>query len=121
MQKGISLSECLICLVIVALLATIGLPSYRHQQLKAHRMNAQTRLHGYALGQGEYRLDNVSYANSEQLGMQPTDRYQFDVMSVTGATFTLRAKAINQQKADVGCEILLIDQSMLGQPKDCWQ
>ncbi|MEP4145677.1 MAG: type IV pilin protein [Halioglobus sp.] len=67
-DRGFTLVELMIVLVIVAVLAGIALPAYQDQVRKANRADAQSYLLEVAQKQQLYFNDSRSYATKVQLG-----------------------------------------------------
>ncbi len=61
-QRGVSIVELLVAMVILAVLAAIALPSYLGQQRKGSRAAAQSLLVNIANRQAQYILDARNYA-----------------------------------------------------------
>ncbi len=62
--SGFTLIEVMITIVIVAILMSVALPSYRSSVLKAKRSAAKTILTSIASKQETYRMDNKTYADT---------------------------------------------------------
>jgi len=61
-QRGLTLVELLISMVIVAVLAAVALPTYQGQLRKGNRAAAQALLVNIANRQAQYMLDARNYA-----------------------------------------------------------
>jgi type IV pilus assembly protein PilE len=61
-QAGVTLIELMIVVVIVAILGTIAVPSYRHYTIRAHRTEAKTALMRLQVKQEGYYLQHNEYA-----------------------------------------------------------
>ncbi|WP_279253728.1 type IV pilin protein [Candidatus Seongchinamella marina] len=68
LQRGFTLVELMIVVVIVAVLAGIALPAYQDSVRKANRSKAQSYLMEVAQRQQLYFNDSRSYATKVQLG-----------------------------------------------------
>jgi type IV pilus assembly protein PilE len=62
-QAGATLIELMIVVVIVAILATIAVPSYRRYTIRAHRTEAKTALLRLQTKQEGYYLQHHEYAS----------------------------------------------------------
>ena len=63
-NRGMTLVELLIVVAIVAILASVALPSWNSQVQKARRADARNTLMFVQVEQEKYRADNGSYASS---------------------------------------------------------
>lgn len=74
--KGFSLIEVMITVVIVAILASIAVPSYRQYVLRANRTVAKTALTDLVARQEGYKVDRKRYALSlDKLGFGAATLY----------------------------------------------
>jgi type IV pilus assembly protein PilE len=132
-QKGMTLVELLIVVVIVAILATIALPSWNSQVQKARRADARNTLMVVQVEQEKYRADNGSYASSmSDLGLSAynstsRDYYNVSIVSSSATAFVASA-APNTNGGQNGdsCGTFAINQSGLdgsgsyASISDCW-
>jgi type IV pilus assembly protein PilE len=108
MQKrnGFSLIELLIVIVIVGILASIALPSYRQYIIRSKRRAAQTALVDIANREQQYFIANRAYADDGDLGyVLPDDvgeNYTFDITLDAGPppTFTITFTPTGDQAVD---------------------
>jgi type IV pilus assembly protein PilE len=125
-EKGFTLVELMVVVSIVAVLATIALPSYNGYVTKTNRSVAKAKLLDASSRMELYFLNNKTYdttdmtklgyvndplhVNNEGSTADP-DRsiYQLDVKSSTAASYTLAAVAENRQAADVLCTELTLN------------
>ena len=63
-KNGFTLIELLIALVIIAILASIAIPSYESYLRKGRRVDAKNALSALQLAQEKYRGNNTAYSNS---------------------------------------------------------
>ena len=144
---GFTLIELMIAVVIVSILATIAIPSYRSYVLRNNRAVAKRVLTELSAKQEGFYLRQRAYATTftAMVGIASTDPaivfvdragqykvnatdagviYRIDFpVAPTMAAFTLRATALNNQAADTDCATLSL--SSAGQKSassvDCWE
>ena len=131
-RRGFTLVELAIVLALIAVLATLALPSYQGVVRKSRRAEAQAALLELVLRQERWRADHPEYAPSAaDLGAAgPRDRsaryYRIEVVDSTSTTFTVRAEAVagrgqeHDRQGEVMCSPLEIDQSRRRLPVGCW-
>lgn len=129
---GFTLVELAIVLALVAVLATLALPSYQGVVRKSRRVEAQAMLLDMALRQERWRTDHSEYARTAaDIGAAgPQDRsvryYRIEIVDSTSTTFKVRAEAVaglgqeHDRQGGVGCSLLQIDQSRVRLPVGCW-
>lgn len=125
-EKGFSLFELLIVLVIISILASISYPIYTHALIKSHRTEAKIALMNLANRLESYYLENNnSYmgANLSKLHFKKTtdkNLYQLSLKS-TPNTYQLFASATF---SDPECSRLMLNQlgekTSTGSLKQCW-
>jgi len=124
-MNGVTLIELMIVIVVVAILASIAVPSYRSYVLRTHRVEAKTALLNLAAAQEKFYLVNNTYATNAQLDDAPPDGLGLPATTENGwytiaianganaAGFTATATAAGAQTADGDCATFTINQ--LGQ------
>jgi type IV pilus assembly protein PilE len=134
-QKAFSLLELMIALAIVAIIATIAVPSYQKYTYLARRQGAIADLLKLSLFQERYRITHDSYA-SEQIikdqngGQLPISTsgnyYSFNVSGTSATTYTLTATASSTHSQDqdtvsgTPCSVLTLDAQGNKSPAACW-
>ena len=122
-NKGFTIIELMIVLVIVALLLALAYPSYIQYVRKSKRGEAQQLLMNWSVNQEIWRSNNTSYNNTNAL--QPDHPlYQFSVAADT-TSYTLTATAQGDQASDVArdgtsCTPLTLNQNGVKLPAVCW-
>lgn len=123
-QSGFTLVEVMIVVAIVAILASIALPSYQEHVRRGHRAAAQTEMMDIASRQQQYFLANRQYATKLELGYAlPADveaRYTDNIVPNNVATppsFTITFTAIGAQVADGN---LILDSTGKKTPEAKW-
>ncbi len=133
---GVTLIELMIVIVIVGILASIAVPSYRNYVMRAQRTDAMSALLRVAAAQEKFYLQNNTYAGTALLddappaglGINGTDNGWY-TLSVSGAdltaAFTVTATAIagGAQGVDTHCATFSLTST--GQKTatntDCWR
>jgi len=116
-NKGFSLIELMVAVVVVGILAAIAMPSYSSHIIRGARAAAQTELLGLSSLQEKIYLNSNAYASSVTAGYNGTtsgglgntsgrtsDKKYLFTLSGVGQTYTLIAKPASgiQQTGD-GC------------------
>ena len=105
-QNGFTLIEVMIVVVVVAILATLAIPSYREYVMRSHRRAAQAEMMQIATQQQQYFVANRAYATAAQLGyaLPPdVDEYYDYSMTVNAGpppSFTINFAAAGSQASD---------------------
>jgi type IV pilus assembly protein PilE len=127
MQIGLTLIELMIVIVIVSVLASIALPSYRQHVIRSHRTAAQAAMMDIASREQQFLLARRGYADKAALEAsgfaipaEVADNYDWDVtINAPGAfpTFLITFSAIGGQAADGA---LTLDSQGNKQPAEKW-
>ncbi|EXJ13327.1 type IV pilin protein [Imhoffiella purpurea] len=136
-----TLTELMIVLAILAILATIVIPDYQRQVRQARRTDGQTGLMAIALAQEKFRAYCSQYASRLEgarncdaeaaspyaLGLSetsPEGHYRFSLSGVSASRFTAEATGVGGQTHDraggTSCAELSLDQDGNRAPRDCW-
>lgn len=132
MEKGFSLIELMIALVIVGILSCIAYPSYAHYMTKSRRSDAQIALLSLATNMERYYAENNTYKGASLTKFQINSvtaqgYYKLAITNLTPTSYLLRAVPQGvQAKNDQSCKTLTLDQ--LGQKSEtgkglvteCW-
>jgi type IV pilus assembly protein PilE len=119
-QSGMTLIELMVVVTIIGVLATLIFPSFKQQILAARRGDGVTQLLRLKIQQEAFRIENINYAKTEQLGLPTSEYYTFVVTDVSATTYTITAKAKGSQISDKKCLTLQIDQSLNKTPVSCF-
>ena len=128
-----TLVELLIVVAIVAILASVALPSRNSQVQKARRADARNALMSVQIEQEKYRADNGSYASSmSALGLSTynsTSRDYYNVSIVSSSAIAFVASAVpntNGGQSGDACGTFAINESgpdgsgSYASVSDCW-
>lgn len=117
LERGFSLIELMIVLVIVALLLMVALPSYQDSVRKGRRAEAFTSVSTIQQAQERWRANNTSYtlalADIGANANTPNGHYSLALSAPRTATinvgFTVIATATGGQAADTGCAKMAVE------------
>lgn len=106
--QGWTLSELLISLALMAVLAAVALPTFQSELRQARRADAQSALQQLQLDQARWRSHQPSFASDlNRLGWRsdqsPAGHYQIAIENATANGYTLVATPIGAQAADSAC------------------
>ena len=93
-EKGYTLLEMLITLVIISIIAALAVPMYARYVAQSRQADAQLQLTVIRQAQEIYKMQNGSYtAVTTQLsGWRDTlNRYTFQIIAANATTFSARA------------------------------
>jgi len=66
-SRGFTLIELMIVLLVIAVLASIAVPTYRQYVLRSHRVEAKSALLNVAAEQEKFYLQRNRFANDSEL------------------------------------------------------
>lgn len=115
-ERGFTLVELMITVLIIAILASIAIPSYRSYVMRSQRTDARTALLRVQANEEKFFLQNNAYtADLAALGLlAASDNGLYTVtVALVGAGYTATADAIagKGQDQDAKCDTFTIDQS----------
>jgi len=141
-QRGFTLIEVMIVVVMIAILSAIALPQYRDYVVRSNRSVAKNLLTQIADRQEQFYVSNKEYADaltdlgypgdtfyadkgSNPLAADPGDAlYTIALDASTATTFTLSATPKNEQAEDTKCTKFTLNQAgqrtHTGTATDCW-
>jgi type IV pilus assembly protein PilE len=123
--RGVTLIELMVVIVVIAILGSIAVPTYRSYMLRAQRADAKAELLRVRTAQEKFFLQNNRYATVDEFDDAPADGglgfsgtsehgyYTIDMPVATPTTYTIRARATGGQTADGPCQTFTVDE--LGQ------
>jgi len=126
--KGFTLIEVMITVVIVAILAAIGYPSYIDYVTKSGRSEGVAAVLRVANLQEQYYMDNRVYATDmKKLGLGATafktEHGYYEVTSSGTSSFTITATVVStsRQARDTKCGSISLTSTGVKTPKECWK
>ncbi len=127
-QKGFTLIEILITLVILAILASIAITSYQSYILRSHRTDAMKLLLDTAGTQESYYSFKYKYTDSlDELGLRSNKSdygyYQLSIqLANNGKSYILTATPVGSQVTDsCGSFQLYSDGTRQASKEGCWK
>ena len=113
-ERGFTLIEIMIVVVVVAILAAIAFPSYQDSVRKSRRAEAKSALSDLAARQEQFFNDNKTYADTVAKlgtsGTTPSGYYTLQIAAgATGtlvSSYTMTATAAGVQTSDTKCATL---------------
>ena len=103
-QFGFTLTEIIIAVAIIAILAAVAVPTYQSYMLKANRSDATKTLLAMQLAQEKYRISNTTYGSLAQVwgGVTSSEHghYTLGISGNTATSYTLTATAVGKQAND---------------------
>ena len=124
--KGFNLTELMIVVVIIGILASIAYPNYRQYMQETRRSDGWIALTTAEAAQLRWYSVNFSYTSDlNNLGGadSPEGFYSVSVaVPENGASFilTATAKAEGVQAGDTGCTVLTLNHIGIRAPDGCW-
>ena len=132
-NKGFSLIELMMVVVIVGILAAVALPTYQDYVIKARRADAFDGLMNLQSMQERYRASNSRYASTlSAVGYSGSTSYEgyytLSIRSTSAVQYGVVATAVSgkSQVDDTGCTTMGILVSATyprgtRRPTDCWK
>jgi type IV pilus assembly protein PilE len=125
-QRGFTLIELMVVVIIVAVLTAIALPAYNNQIIRSNRVAAQGEMMDIANQQQQYLLSNRAYMSNAVLAatgftLDPdvAKNYTYNITLGGGTVpgYTLTFTAIGRQASDGN---LTLNDQGVGTPADKW-
>ncbi|NOQ65525.1 MAG: prepilin-type N-terminal cleavage/methylation domain-containing protein [Methyloprofundus sp.] len=111
-NKGFTMIELMIALVIIGIIASIAFPNYTQYVTQAKRGDAKTALLNALLKQEKYRANHTSYgslSDADIASNSPNSYYKIAINGTPSSTsFTVTATPAT---TDSDCAIFVINQS----------
>jgi type IV pilus assembly protein PilE len=106
-SRGFTLIEMLIVVVVIAILASIAIPSYREYVIRGHRRAAQSEMAAIATRELQYFATERTFADESELGYvlppEVDENYDYTITtSLSGSvpSFTINFTAVGSQASD---------------------
>ncbi|MGQ3888979.1 type IV pilin protein [Legionella sp. CNM-1927-20] len=120
LNKGFTLIELMIVVVIVAILTMIAYPSYQDYITRSRRADGQaalldlaSRLERYYAQQNTYQTATIGTGNATDVratNLSPEQWYTLSITAQTPSSYTLQAVPNNQQATnDTRCQTLTLN------------
>lgn len=119
-MRGVTLMELMVVIVILGILASVAVPSYRRYLLRSQRTEAMRTLMRIQTAQEKFMLqynaytDNLTDAPPDGLGFTgttDTGKYALSLTSENDGVFVATATAREGQRDDKECATLTINQA----------
>ena len=118
-QRGFTLIELVVVMLVVSILATVAISSYRRTVIRADRVDGTAALLRLAAAEEKLYIVNNTYANTAALptGLTNSDRGYYALTVVADASGLLTSGFIatatpvggGPQATDAGCTTLTLD------------
>ena len=112
-QRGFTLIELMIVVVVVAILAAVAIPNFLDQLRKSRRSDAMRGLSDLQLRQERWRASNATYASSMDVLLgsaaattsynSGSTYYSFSISGTSATGFTVSATAKGAQVSATAC------------------
>ena len=127
-QTGMTLIELMIVIIILGIIITVGIPSYRGYIMRANRVDATSALLRLAANQERFYMQNNTYASNAQLaaalpaglGIPGTDHgyYNLAIAAAAGGLvvgYTASATVVvgESQGSDADCWVYTLSETGL--------
>ena len=134
-QRGITLIELMVVVIIVGIMASIAVPAYNNYMREARRSEARSALNQIAAQQAEYILNHSEYAVEDdvvKLGVAfvngdgdlvtENEYYLIEVSSTDGFTVRAEINPAGLQSNDSGCSWFSLNAvgAKDASGADCW-
>jgi type IV pilus assembly protein PilE len=112
--RGYTLTEIMMTLIIVALVASLAFPAYRGQLERSRRAEAIAALLILQQAEEKWRGQHNAYADLQALAADASTAnklYTLDIQQVSATGYVIAARAVGAQSNDRGCAVLKLSVS----------
>ncbi len=122
--QGVTLIELMVAIAVVAIIASVAVPSYRSYMLRSQRADATAELLRVRTAQEKFFLQNSRYATAAEFDDAPpaglgftgvSEHGYYNVAIAAGAvpntTYVATATATGGQAADSACQTFTINEA----------
>ena len=117
-DRGFTLIELMIVVVVIGILASIAYPSYQNFVLRSHRADAQAEMMALAQAMERCYTRNNQYA-ADCVSVPNSGRYGYTLSITEGTWYKIEAKPEGTQANDK-CKTMTIDSTGSRNPEGCW-
>ncbi|MEA3298656.1 MAG: type IV pilin protein [Pseudomonadota bacterium] len=128
-QRGFTLIEMMIAVIVIGILAAIALPAYQDYVREARRADALDSLMYIQNLQEKWRANNPAYGSLANIGFTGTTSvdgyYSLAVSGASATGFVVTATGLGPQASDTGCTSITLTVSAANPrgvkaPASCW-
>ena len=113
-QKGVTLIELLLVMVIIAILSGIAIPAYKNYVVKTNRSAAKACMSEYAQFMERYYTTNLSIGCASDANLNVAYNFTVSVNINSPRLYTVTAQPVSAQSSrDTQCGILTLNESGL--------